>query len=511
MDKMERLNALTRQLNTYNYYYYTLDDPQISDAEYDRLYDELVRLEKELGMVLPDSPTRKVGGEVLPHFSPHRHLNPLWSLDKAQTMADLDDWHQRTLRLIQAYNQEHPDAGLPQPEFTLEQKYDGLTIVLTYEDGVLTKAASRGNGVVGEMIYGTVKVIPSIPLAIEAKGVLEIQGEAIMPLSALSAYNETHDEKLKNARNGVAGALRNLNNDRVRERKIDAFFYHVNYTSGEPFDSQEAMMQFLREQRLKVNPYFKKFSNLSDLKEEIEAFSQHRHGLDYEIDGLVIKINQTVIREALGYTAKFPRWAVAWKFEASEEETRLVDVVWNVGRTGKLTPLARLEPVEIGGVTVSNATLNNMDDIRRKGLTHAVGMMIRIRRSNDVIPEILGLADPDSPEQGREVVLPDVCPSCGGELEQRGAHLFCINALSCRPQLVGRLKHFASRDAMDIEGFSEKTAEQLIEAGYLRDIADIYRLRYEDLIHLERFAAKKAGNLLDAIENSKTRALDRFI
>lgn len=509
------MRELVTLLNQYNYEYYTLADPTITDHEYDRLYDELVDLEKELGDVLADSPTRKVGGETLSKFPTHQHLNPLWSLDKAQNEAELDDWYQRTVRLIRDYNRNNGTNLSEQPRLVLEQKFDGLTVNLTYENGILTKATTRGNGIAGEMIYDTVRVIPTIPLSIpEHEGTFEFQGEAIMPLSALLRYNEQNDPPLANARNGVAGALRNFRNDQVKKRGIDAYFYHVNYASARTFSTHEEMLQFLKDQKLKVHPYSKVFDSLAALKEEITSFTATRDTLDYEIDGLVVKIDDIPIREILGYTAKFPRWAVAWKFEAVEVETKLIDVIWNVGRTGVLTPAAKLEPVQVAGVTVQNATLNNIDDIRRKGLEFAIGKLVRLRRSNDVIPQILGLVEDEATSNEdvtHQIIPPAHCPACGTELEWEGIHLFCPNSLSCKPQLVRLLAHFASRDAMDIEGFSEKTAGQLIDELGITDLADLYALTYDQLIGLERFGKKKAENLLQAIESSKQMPLHRFV
>lgn len=516
--KVERMRELVSLLNRYNYEYYTLGEPTVADYEYDQLYDELVGLEKDLGEVLVDSPTRKVGGETLSKFPTHEHLNPLWSLDKAQNEGELDDWYQRTVRLIREYNRANGASLSEEPSLVLEQKFDGLTINLTYENGILAKATTRGNGVAGEMIYDTVRVIPTIPLSIPATdGIYEFQGEAIMPLSALFRYNERFEPPLANARNGVAGALRNFRNDQVKKRGIDAYFYHVNYASDHAFATHMEMIDFLKKQKMKVNAYSKVFNTLEELKMEIAAFTATRDQLDYEIDGLVIKIDEVPIREALGYTAKFPRWAVAWKFEAVEVETKLLDVIWNVGRTGVLTPAAKLEPVQVAGVTVQNATLNNIDDIRRKGLEYSIGKLVRLRRSNDVIPQILGLVEEADSEEASEtdesskIVPPTHCPSCSTELEWEGIHLICPNTLSCKPQLVRLIAHFASRDAMDIAGFSERTAEQLIDELGVSDLADLYALTYERVVGLERFAQKKAENLLNAIEGSKQVSLSRFV
>ena len=510
MDQAEqRMEQLISLLNEHNYRYYTLDDPSISDAEYDKLYDELVALEASLGVVLPHSPTQRVGGEILSGFAQHRHRARLWSLDKAQNLEQLYAWEARLNRAIQDYNAKHADTPLPKPTYVMEYKFDGLSLNLTYENGRLVQAATRGNGVIGEGILSQVKTIKSIPLTINyTDGVIEVQGEGIMTLSSLARYNETAVEPLKNARNAAAGALRNLNPAVTASRKLDAFIYNIGFAEGVEFDNHREMQQFLHNNRFKVNPFVIYADSLQQLEAELDKLAANRNELDYLIDGAVIKVQDMRTREALGYTDKFPRWAVAFKFEAEEAETTLLSVSWEVGRTGKITPVAKVEPVELGGVTVQNCTLNNMGDIERKNLKHALGTLVSIRRSNDVIPEILGKVDE---LQGEEIVFPEHCPSCGSELEQRGAHLFCNNKLGCEPQMIGRITHFASRDAMDIESFSIMTAEQLYQECGVRDPADLYSLRFDDLIKLERFGEKKAQKLLDAIEASKTRELASFL
>ncbi|MBD7968888.1 NAD-dependent DNA ligase LigA [Paenibacillus gallinarum] len=510
MDPMHRLEELVKELNHYNYHYYTLDNPLISDKEYDVLYDELVALEQEGGIILPDSPTQRVGGEILKGFKPHKHLSPLWSLDKAQNIEQLRSWNGRVQRLVQDYNTKNPDNPLPTPEYAIELKFDGLTLNLTYTDGKLVQASTRGNGVTGEGILAQVKTIKSVPLTIPySDGTIEVQGEGIMNLSVLSKYNETAAEPLKNARNAAAGALRNLNPKVTSERKLSAFFYNVGYSDEIRFSSHEEMMQFLRDNHFKVNPYISYFTEFDDVMERLAEIQENRDKLDYLIDGAVIKLTNMRMREVLGYTDKFPRWAVAYKFEAEETTTVLNAVSWNVGRTGKVTPLARVEPVELAGVTVSNCTLNNVGDIERKNLKYALGTRVFIRRSNDVIPEILGKVTEEA--DGEEIVFPVDCPACGYPLEERGAHLFCNNKSNCKPQIVARISHFASRDAMDIETFSDKTAIQLYDEVGLKEPADLYSLTYEDIIGLSRFGEKKANNLLQAIEDSKGRDLASFL
>lgn len=510
MDVSSRMHQLIELINKHDALYYTLDKPEITDAEYDKLYDELVNLEKETGKKLPNSPTQRVGGTLLEGFATHRHLTPLWSLDKAQNVDTLRNWQARIERLIAGYNEQYPDNPLPAPSYVVELKFDGLSINLTYEQGMLVQAATRGNGAVGEEILAQVKTIKTIPLQIDyTDGVIEVQGESIMNLSVLEKYNKTATEPLKNARNAAAGALRNLDPRVTALRRLDAYIYNVGYIDGRSFTNHQQMVEFLKDNHFKVNPYIHYFDSLEKVIEKLAKIDEIRHTLDYLIDGAVIKLSDMRTRVALGYTDKFPRWAIAWKFESQEVPTVLKEVMWEVGRTGKLTPVARVEPTNIGGVTVQRCTLNNAGDIERKGLTHALGTMVKIRRSNDVIPEILGKVSEE--EIGEPIVTPTHCPSCGSVVVERGAHLFCENRLHCQPQQVARLTHFASRDAMDIESLSIKTAEQLQRELGLNDPADLYELTYDQLIGLERFGPKKAQNLLDAIEGSKQPELASFL
>jgi DNA ligase (NAD+) len=509
-DVRQQLQQLVDEINHHNALYYTHDKPAISDKEYDKLYDRLVAMERETGIVLPDSPTARVGGELLSGFDSHRHLARLWSLDKAQNREDLMAWHTRAVKLWNEYNQQNPDNPLPPLSFAVELKFDGLTLNLTYRDGQLVQAATRGNGVVGEGILPQVKTIRTVPLSIPSKeGTIEVQGEGLMYLSVLEQYNKTAEEPLKNARNAAAGALRNLSPQVTASRRLSAFFYNIGYADQVKFSDHRSMIEFLRDNHFPVNPYINYFDTIDEVYVELERLAEMRLSLDFLIDGGVVKITDMRTREALGYTDKFPRWAVAFKFEAEEAETTLLSVSWEVGRTGKLTPVAVVEPVDLAGVTVQNCTLNNMGDIERKGLTHALGSQVHIRRSNDVIPEILGKVSDE--QDGGEIVPPHVCPACGSELEQRGAHLFCPNRLGCKPQLIGRITHFSSRDAMDIETFSVMTAEQLYDELDVRDPADLYRLTFDDLVKLERFGEKKANKLLEAFEKSKTRDLSSFL
>jgi DNA ligase (NAD+) len=507
LDKKKRIDELVEKLNDYAYYYYTLDDPKVSDKEYDELYDELLELEKETEYVLDESPTQRVGDKPLDKFEKHDHKSQLWSLDKAQSFDELRKWDERVDKLIKEYNGSSEEK-LPEKKYILEYKFDGLTINLTYENGLLTQGATRGNGETGEAILPQIKTIKSIPLKIDYKDTIEIQGEGLMPISALEKYNVEADEPLKNARNAAAGALRNLDPKVTEKRNLAAYFYNVGYIEGKKFDTHLEMINFLKENRIPVFKYLKKFDDIENLIEEIEEIDKTRSNLDILTDGMVVKINDMKTREVLGNTQKFPRWAVAFKFEAEEVTTILKEVIWNVGRTGKVTPSAVLEPVEIAGATIQRATLNNIEDIRRKNVK--INSRVWLRRSNDVIPEILGVVDEDQ-ENTEEIKMPEKCPACGTELIKDGVHYFCPNKLSCKPQLVSSIVHFASRDAMNIEGFSEKTAYQLFEELDIKNIPQLYDIKKEDLLKLEGFKEKKSQNLIDALDKSKDCKLESFI
>lgn len=505
-NKIKEMEDLIKEIDKLNYHYYTLDDPLLSDAEYDKLYDRLVNLENESGTVLSYSPTTRVGGAVLSKFEKHTHLGRLYSMDKAQGDDALLAWYNRIEKFVNNYNENNINK-LPEPEFIVELKFDGLTINLTYENQNLIMASTRGNGIVGEEILEQVKTIYSVPLRISYPGKIEVQGEGLMPLSELEKYNQENEEKLKNARNAAAGALRNLDPKVTKKRNLTAYFYNVGYIEEDIFKSDDEMKKFLKENNFNVSKYNYKLKKFSEIIKKIQEIGENRNKLDILIDGVTIKVNDIETRRALGYTNKFPRWAIAYKFEAEEISTTLLDVVWNVGRTAKVTPSAILEPVDIGGVTVQRATLNNYDDILRKKVR--IGSRVLIRRSNDVIPEILGTLPSDN--ETHEIEKPKTCPYCGSHLYQDGVHIFCPNTLSCVPQLVSRLTHFASRDAMDIEGFSEKTIEKLMGTVGLKEIPDVYKLKYEDIIKIEGFKEKRTNNLLNAIENSKHPHLSNFI
>lgn len=496
----QRIRELVDKLNEYSKAYYVLDAPKISDKEYDELYDELLRLEEQSGIILPDSPTQRVGGDPLPCFEPHTHIHRLWSLDKVRTREDLIDWGRRVERIAESQH-------LPKVKYALEYKFDGLTINLTYEGGRLITGATRGNGIVGEDITPQIKTIRTVPLTIPFKGKMEVQGECYMKLSVLDEINKTTDEKLKNARNAAAGALRNLDPRITAKRRLDCYCYNVGYIEGKKLETQDEMLGFLRENGFTVSDYLVFCDDIETVCDEIDKAEESRPHLDFLIDGMVVKVRDFATREALGATEKFPRWAMAFKFAAEETTTTVRDITWEVGRTGKLTPRASFDPVELAGATIRHATLNNFDDIQRKRV--GIGSRVFIRRSNDVIPEILSAVEGDVPE--RQVEKPTVCPACGAHVEHRGVHLYCTNSLSCAPQIAGRLAHYASRDAMDIDTFSEKTAALFVEELKLKSIPDLYDLGPQDYMGLQGFGERRINNLMAAIERSKNCTLGAFI
>ena len=496
----QRIRELVDKLNEYSKAYYVLDAPKISDKEYDELYDELLRLEEQSGIILPDSPTQRVGGDPLPCFEPHTHIHRLWSLDKVRTREDLIDWGRRVERIAESQQ-------LPKVKYALEYKFDGLTINLTYEGGRLMTGATRGNGIVGEDITPQIKTIRTVPLTIPFKGKMEVQGECYMKLSVLDEINKTTDEKLKNARNAAAGALRNLDPRITAKRRLDCYCYNVGYIEGKKLETQDEMLGFLRENGFTVSDYLVFCDDIETVCNEIDKAEESRPHLDFLIDGMVVKVRDFATREALGATEKFPRWAMAFKFAAEETTTTVRDITWEVGRTGKLTPRASFDPVELAGATIRHATLNNFDDIQRKRV--GIGSRVFIRRSNDVIPEILSAVEGDVPE--RQVEKPTVCPACGAHVEHRGVHLYCTNSLSCAPQIAGRLAHYASRDAMDIDTFSEKTAALFVEELKLKSIPDLYDLGPQDYMGLQGFGERRINNLMAAIERSKDCTLGAFI
>lgn len=486
------MRELVDTLNKYAYEYYVLDNPSVPDREYDKLYDELQILEGETGVREQDSPTRRVGGEPISAFKKHEHIYRLYSLDKCVTEDELSAFDERVRKVV------------PDPTYTVEYKFDGLTMCLTYENGLFVRATTRGNGIVGEDVTAQALTIKSFPLKIDRKDVMEIQGEAIIRLSVLEKYNRTADEPLKNARNAAAGAIRNLDPKVTEKRRPEIIFYNVNYAENGGFDSQLEIFDFLKRNGFRTFDFLRVCKNLDEVKAAIDEIEIGRRSIDVLTDGAVVKLNSVKEREILGYTDKFPRWAAAYKFEAEEAETTLRSIRWQVGRTGKLTPLGIVDPVELAGATVRKATLNNYGDILKKRVK--IGGRVLIRRSNEVIPEILGALGDD----GEAVEKISVCPYCKTSILEIGANLFCPNE-KCRPRVIAGLTNFACKDGMNIDGFSEKTAGALYDEFGIEKFSELYTINREKLISLDGFKDKKADNLLSAIEKSKNVALPNFI
>ena len=491
MGRMEELVAL---LNRYAKEYYEQDNPTVSDAEYDALYDELVMLEQFGGLVLPDSPTRRVGGKPNEGFRQIRHKERLYSLDKTKTIEGVGEW-------IAKIGKDAP------VDLTLEYKYDGLTLNLSYEGGKLVRACTRGDGEIGEEVTEQVKTIANVPQIIPFKGEIDISGEGLMPLSSLEEYNREAKVPLKNARNGVAGAIRNLDVAETARRRLSFFAYNVGFHRGIEFQYQHEVHDFLKEQGFNVGDYFKVVRDFEEVKKLLLKAEEIRPTLDFLIDGMVFKADSFALREMLGFTEKFPRWALAFKFKAEELSTEVKEVVWQVSRTGKLNPLAVLDPVDIGGVTVSRATLSNISEIRRKGIR--IGDRVFVRRSGDVIPEITGVAE--AVEGAKEVEKPAVCPVCGSPVIEKGVFLYCTNEENCAPKIISKIEHFCSKEGLDIDGLSEKTIEQFYNEFGLKSPDELFTLTKDNLLSLVGFKEKKAQNIISGIEKAKHTTLTKFL
>ena len=494
-EKLKKMQNLIDEILVHNRNYYELDNPTISDKEYDKLYDSLVDLETETGVVLPNSPTQRVGGDVLEKFVKKRHEIRLYSMGKVRTTEELSSFFSDMEKFIK------------NPTYAVEYKFDGLTIVTEYQNGKFVSATTRGNGEIGEDVTEQVRTIKSVPLEIPFKGRLILQGEGMMTNSSFKRYNKTAAEPLKNPRNGVAGAIRNLDPKETAKRQLDYFCYAVLMAENKKFSTQQQMHNFIQENGFKTGDFFEVVSSQKEAEKLIHEIDERKNNLDVMIDGVVIKLNEVAPREEIGYTNKFPKWARAFKFEAEEVSTMLQDVLWQVGRSGKVSPIALLQPVELAGATISRATLNNIEDIRKKNVF--LNSRVFIRRSNEVIPEVLGLAE--KYDYSKEIEEPKFCPCCGQPLLKKGPLVFCTNHDACKEQIVARLTHFVSREAFNIEGLSEKTIEQFYDDLSLRHYSDLYKLTKQQLVSLEKFKDKKAENVIKGLEKSKKTEFFRFL
>jgi DNA ligase (NAD+) len=517
VDLKEKLKQLRDRLNQYNYQYYALDDPTVPDSEYDRLFHELKNLEDlRPDLISKDSPTQRVGATPLAAFEQIEHKVPMLSLDNAFSSDDLSQFSKRISKLL--VNQDFKTDSI---ELTVEPKLDGVAVSLFYLSGKLVYGATRGDGKIGENITQNVRTIKSIPLVLRGQGYpdeLEVRGEIFMPTASFEALNqEAHAQGTKlfvNPRNAAAGSLRQLDSRITASRRLKMCAYGVGFSNvGQIAKTHFESLKQLNEWGFHISSELAKTNLIEQCYELCQNIYNQRANLNYEIDGAVVKVNDFRLQAELGFVSRSPRWAIAYKFPAQEEMTTLLDVDFQVGRTGVITPVARLEPVFVGGVTVSNATLHNMDEIKRLNLK--IGDTVIIRRAGDVIPKVVSvvLSKRDDEKELRDIVLPVNCPVCAApiDIESTGVMARCSGTLTCPAQLKESLKHFASRKAMNIDGLGDKLIDQLVEKKLLRGLSDLYLLDKKSLSLMDRMAEKSATKLVQAIESSKTVSLARFI
>ncbi|MBI2790435.1 MAG: NAD-dependent DNA ligase LigA [Gammaproteobacteria bacterium] len=507
---LKRAQELRKLINEHNYRYYILDAPTISDAQYDKLFRELQNLEANLNEIPADSPTQRVGVTPLTSFQTVKHITPMLSLDNAFTFEELENFERRNIQMMGKHFKTF--------SYACEPKFDGLAVSLLYENGVLTRGATRGDGSVGEDITANLRTVQTIPLVLQGDfpKLLEARGEVYMPLNSFEKLNMNaiaNDEKpFANPRNAAAGSLRQLDPKITAKRKLEFYCYGSQVIEGKALPSKHSeSLQQLKNWGLRICPE----SNVVDGIQEVQAYYEFllnkRNKLPYEIDGMVVKIDDVSLQEELGYVSRAPRWAIAYKFPAEETETQLIAVDFQVGRTGTLTPVARLKPVNVGGVTVSNATLHNMDEIARKDIH--IGDYVIVRRAGDVIPEVVRPLIEKRTKNVKTIALPTTCPICGSEVVriEGEAAARCEGGLICRAQRIESIKHFVSRKGMDIEGLGEKLVEQLVSNSLIETVADLYTLTKDQLMSLDRMGDKSANNLLNSIEKSKETTLAKFI
>lgn len=506
MEAVNRVSELRKKIQYHSYLYYVLDKTEIPDEEWDRLYAELVALETAYPhLIVSDSPTQKIGGEILPFFEEVTHEYPLMSLEKLQEPV--------IESRLEKVNQDLSEYEVS-TDYVTELKIDGLSVQLTYENGQLVLGATRGNGTVGENITSNVKVVKGIPHTIDFKGKLVINGEIYMSKSTWARLNEQRvaegEEPFANPRNAASGTMRQLDSSMVAKRNLGFFAYQVSLAEGETFITHEETLHFLNSLGFIASPDYKMVTTFEELKEVLMAAATTRAELPFEIDGMVIKANNLEARSYLGATVKYPKWAFAFKFETEKAETRLKDITLQVGRTGAITPVGELETVILAQTKVSRATLHNFDYIKEKDIR--IGDIVVIEKAGDIIPAVLEVVLDKREEGVLPYGTPTHCPSCGGELVETEGEVVirCID-LNCQPQLIFKLAHFTSKDAMDIDGLGKALSEQLISSGLVRNVADLYYLTKEDILTLDRKGEKSAQKLIAAIEKSKTRGLRHLL
>lgn len=526
----ERIAELRSEIDAHNYRYYVLDEPSVPDAEYDRLFKELKALETEHPeLITPDSPTQRVGGAALAAFGQVRHEVPMLSLGNAFEEQDLIDFDRRAREGLDLPAGDLFGDGV-ELEYSCEPKLDGLAVSLLYENGQLVRGATRGDGSTGEDISANVRTVRNIPLKLHGSdwpSVLEVRGEIYMPKAGFEALNarqlEAGGKPFANPRNAAAGSLRQLDSKITASRPLELCAYGVGRSDGELPDTHIGILEALKTWGLPTSRELKLAKGVQECRDYYHAIGEKRDALPYEIDGVVFKVNSTAQQRELGFRAREPRWAIAHKFPAREEVTELLDVEFQVGRTGAITPVARLKPVQVAGVTVSNATLHNMDEVARLGVM--IGDTVIVRRAGDVIPQILGVIPERRPDNARAVHVPEQCPVCGSAVERtqlikrskgresvsEGSIYRCVGRLACQAQLKQAIIHFVSRRAMDIDGLGDKIVEQLVDTGLVSSPADLYCLTFEQVLALEGFAEVSSRNLLKSIDASRTPSLARFV
>ncbi|HHW57261.1 MAG TPA: NAD-dependent DNA ligase LigA [Clostridia bacterium] len=503
MDLKERIKELREKINYHNYRYYVLDQPEISDYEYDMLMRELIELEEKYPeLKTPDSPSQRVGGVPLKEFEPFTHVVPMLSLANAFSEGEIRDFDRRVKETV------------GNVEYVVELKIDGLSVELVYENGIFTVGSTRGDGIVGENVTPNLKTIKSIPLRLKDNVSLVVRGEVFMPRTSFEKLNEERKSRgeslFANPRNAAAGSLRQLDPKITAKRDLDIFIFNLQKIEGRQFKTHIEALEFLKDQGFKVIPIHKKCSTIDEVIEKIEEIRRLKDILPYDIDGAVVKVNDLEKREILGQTAKDYKWAIAFKYPAERKKTKLLDIIVQVGRTGALTPTAILEPVVISGSVVSRATLHNEDYIKEKDIR--IGDTVIVQKAGEIIPEVVEVVKEERTGQEKEFVMPDRCPECGAlAVRLPEESIRRCTGLNCPAQLLRGIIHFASKDAMDIEGLGPAIINQLLSKGLIHNIADLYYLKYEDLINLERMGDKSVKNLLNAIEESKNRDLDRLL
>jgi len=507
-DKKKEIEKLVKELNYHCYRYYVLDSPIISDEEYDRLYFYLKELEEKYHYILPDSPTQRIGAPPLAKFQKVGHTEPMLSLDNAFSYDELKEFDERVKRFLKS----EEDI-----EYTVEAKYDGLAIELTYRDGFLYRASTRGDGYEGEDVTRNIRTIKSVPLRIEdpeAPKEIAIRGEVYLDIDEFEKLNREREQKgeplFANPRNAAAGSVRQLDSSITAARKLHLACYGISSVKGREFRSQLEFIKWLEKARFPVPADVKIVRGINNVIHVIEEIEEKRRSFPFETDGSVIKVNDFALQRILGVKTREPRWAVAYKFPAHQGTTRIKEIVPSVGRTGVITPIAMLEPVRIGGVTVSRSTLHNWDEMKRKDIR--VGDTVVVERAGEVIPHVVMVIKEKRTGKEKPLPIPDRCTVCGSKVvrEEGEVAVRCIG-LNCPAQVQERIRHFASRGAMDIEGLGEKNVELLYSKGLIRHFVDIYQLKKEDLLDLPRFAEKSAQNLIDAIKKSKKTTLSRFL